>query len=150
MVSRTWRPSPRRWPPRAAGAEQQLVAQLSGHCYMGGSTVVQGVDGRRQLPELHAGVYRHWKGQLYQVFGYAHDANDDERVVVVYMGLQLIGARRGARMAVRSVEDFFAWVNPASGEVLEAGDGLLPEGADIREGWRPRFRYCAPSFDQTC
>lgn len=29
-----------------------------------------------ELPELPAGVWRHYKGPLYQVLGYGHDSND--------------------------------------------------------------------------
>lgn len=81
----------------------------------------------KKLQLLPGGVYRHYKGQLYQVIGYAHDANADtlidmlpskcegkttlvepvgERIVVVYIGLQLDAAHLGPRMAVRSVDDF--------------------------------------------
>jgi hypothetical protein len=57
----------------------------------------------RMLPELRPGIYRHYKGPLYQALGYGHDANDATRVVVVYMPLQLDGAHEGPRLAVRSV-----------------------------------------------
>lgn len=72
-----------------------------------------------ELPELPSGIYQHYKGNFYQVFGYAHDANTDEsfykrdgkdagmRVVVVYIGLELNDAHTGPRLAVRSVDDFF-------------------------------------------
>lgn len=60
------------------------------------------------LPPLQAGIYRHYKGQLYQVLGYAQDSTIDGRIVVVYVGLELAGATAGRpRMNVRSVEDFF-------------------------------------------
>lgn len=76
---------------------------------------------------LPAGVYRHWKGPLYLVIGLAHDANSDElfwhkdglieevvglkdREVVVYVGLQLTSAHMGARLAVRTLDDFLAMV----------------------------------------
>lgn len=55
------------------------------------------------LPDLRAGVYRHWKGQPYQVLGYAHDANYENRDIVVYMGLELNQAHLGPRLAVRTV-----------------------------------------------
>lgn len=71
------------------------------------------------LDDLRAGVYRHYKGPLYLVLGYGHDANDEGRTVVVYVGLQLDGAKQGARLAVRTVSDFFAIVDPASGEVRD-------------------------------
>lgn len=82
--------------------------------------------------DIKAGVYRHYKGPLYLVLGLAHDANAEElarwdpdhydgvhqrpqeslgeREVVVYVGLQLDTAHTGARLAVRTAEDFFARV----------------------------------------
>lgn len=63
------------------------------------------------MPELQMGVYRHYKGPLYQVLGLAHDANDPNRTCVVYFGLQLDGAHLGPRLAVRSLEDFTGWVD---------------------------------------
>lgn len=82
--------------------------------------------------ELPAGIYRHYKGPLYLVLGLAHDANADEfadydtaripetdierafprgREVVVYIPLQLDGAHTGARIAVRTLMDFQAFVH---------------------------------------
>jgi hypothetical protein len=81
------------------------------------------------LPDLRAGIYRHYKGNLYQIIGYAKDANADtllhrymdprikheiqiaplgERIVVIYMGLELTDASRGPRMSIRTATDFFA------------------------------------------
>ncbi|MFL6110761.1 MAG: DUF1653 domain-containing protein [Catenulispora sp.] len=69
-----------------------------------------------KLPDLLAGIYRHYKGHHYLVLGYGHDANHDGRQVVVYVGLELDGAKPGGRLAVRDVDDFFAIVDPATGE----------------------------------
>lgn len=86
------------------------------------------------MNDLKAGVYRHYKGPLYLVLGLGHDANADtlgssgfieyegehdqqvtveplgEREVVVYVGLQIEGHKSGARLAVRTLSDFFAEV----------------------------------------
>lgn len=57
---------------------------------------------------MKLGVYQHYKGPRYLVLGTAHDANVEDRRVVVYVGLE-----RGAKldededsMAVRTLEDF--------------------------------------------
>jgi hypothetical protein len=68
--------------------------------------------------DLLAGVYQHYKGPLYLVLGLAHDANEDGRECIVYVGLQLDQAESGARLAVRTREDFDAVVcgfGPCSG-----------------------------------
>jgi hypothetical protein len=77
-----------------------------------------------ELPELHAGIYRHYKNHLYLVLGYARDERD--RVVVVYIGLELTGATNPQRMKVRPVEDFFGVVDPRTGEPVDDWDGTEP------------------------
>lgn len=72
------------------------------------------------LPELQAGVWRHWKGQDYLVLGLGHDADDETRTVVVYVPLYDVP---GPRLAVRTVEGFLEEVSPGV----------------------PRFRYCGPA-----
>lgn len=118
---------------------------------------------------IRMGIYRHYKGPLYLVIGLAHDANADtlcggavgtswdhglfkplgERIVVVYVPLQLDGAHTGPRMAVRTLEDFLASVHhdgtPCDGSHCSAETRLVPRftylGAtltpDMQEGTRP-------------
>lgn len=89
-------------------------------------------------PTVEAGVYRHYKDHHYLVLGVASDSNADalwhedeggerwrssslgtrnmlpfrERLVVVYIGLELPGSGGGPRMHVRDYDDFFAWTHP--------------------------------------
>lgn len=79
------------------------------------------------LPDLLAGVWRHWKGHHYLVLGYGHDSNREGRQVVVYVGLQLDGAHTGPRLAVRDVR---------------GPDGFFTPLAD----GRPRFAYVGPEW----
>lgn len=92
------------------------------------------------MRNLRAGVYRHYKGPLYLVLGYAHDANQEGRTVVVYVGLQLDGAKSGERIAVRTAEDFFAIVDPATGVAMDDWDGTGPMPAR-------RFTYIGPTVE---
>lgn len=91
------------------------------------------------IAELKAGVYRHYKGPLYLVLGYGHDANHDGRLVVVYVGLQLDGAKNGARLAVRTADDFLAIVDPATGETK---DYPFPS-----PDYPLRFTYVGPTWE---
>lgn len=120
------------------------------------------------LPDLPSGVYRHYKGPLYFVFGYGHDANADrlvnvsdiykedrivldtkvslpvlgQRAVVVYMALELNRAHTGPRLAIRTAEDFFAVVCPECGKEWECGvqhENLIVEPI-------PRFEYLSPEW----
>jgi hypothetical protein len=93
----------------------------------------------RNLPDLRAGVYRHYKGPLYLVLGYGHDANHDGRQVVVYVGLQLDGAKPGPRLAVRDVDDFFAIVDPRTGVAQD-----FPHPSPT---FPQRFTYVGPAWD---
>lgn len=91
------------------------------------------------LPDLPAGVYRHRKGGLYQVLGYAQDSTNGAtpRVVVVYVGLQVPGLQLPGdettrmRMKVRDAEEFHQFVHE---------DGSV---CDYR-GWSRRWppAYC--------
>jgi hypothetical protein len=72
------------------------------------------------LPELQAGVWRHWKGKDYLVLGLGHDADHDGRTVVVYVPLYDVP---GPRLAVRTVAGFLEEVEPGV----------------------PRFRYRGPA-----
>jgi hypothetical protein len=97
------------------------------------------VNTNPNLPDLYAGIYRHYKGPLYLVLGYGHDANDSFRDVVVYVGLELDEAKRGARLAVRSVEDFFAEVHD-NNETCYDRDRC-------KENHRLRFEYIGSSWE---
>lgn len=68
-----------------------------------------------------AGVYRHYKAdRCYLVLGLGHDANAAGRTVVVYVPLYLDAGQSGPRLAVRTLEDFSAWVDPGTGATVEA------------------------------
>ena len=93
------------------------------------------------MNELRMGVYRHYKGPLYQVIALAHDADDEARTCVIYIGLQLDSAHIGPRMAVRSIEGFTESVNadpddPEYGKAVEHPSALSTR----------RFKYLGPEF----
>ena len=67
------------------------------------------------------GTYEHWKGRQYLVLGLGHDANDATRTVVVYVPLYVDEAQLGPRLAVRTLEDFAGWVDPATRAEVPAG-----------------------------
>jgi hypothetical protein len=130
------------------------------------------------LPPLKSGIYRHYKGHLYQVFCYAHDSNADgtpegiwectdlavaraaqvtytrpleERIVVVYMGLELDAANLGPRMAVRSWHDFHLSVcwNPDCERYGTVGDGTAVDAEHCSlctSRLERRFRYLGPEL----
>jgi hypothetical protein len=63
------------------------------------------------MNNIRMGIWRHYKGPLYQVLGLTHDANHDGRVCVLYIGLQLDAAHLGPRLAVRDLDDFVAYID---------------------------------------
>ena len=74
------------------------------------------------MSTVPAGVYRHYKADRhYLVLGLGHDANDDARTVVVYVPLYVSEDQPGPRLAVRSLDDFTAWVDPATRASVPAG-----------------------------
>lgn len=88
---------------------------------------------------VESGIYRHYKGALYQVLGMAHDANDEERIVVVYIGLQLDAAHEGPRLAVRTLEDFQAQLHITNGSTCS-------EPASCHPDLMPRFDFLGHVF----
>ncbi len=69
-----------------------------------------------------AGIYRHYKAErFYLVLGLGHDANDDDRTVVIYVPLYVDAAEPGPRLAVRTLEDFTAWVDPGTRATVDEG-----------------------------
>ena len=70
---------------------------------------------------VEPGTYQHWKGPSYLVLGLGHDANDPDRTTVVYVPLYPVD---GPPFAVRTLEDFAAWVDPATGATTEPGIGV--------------------------
>lgn len=88
----------------------------------------------RQIPDLPAGYYRHYKGEVYQVLGLAHDSNAEhgERLVVVYVAPP---GKPGPALAVRNLfydEDhgdgtgFFDWLDPSGRFVSPENPGMWP------------------------
>jgi hypothetical protein len=72
--------------------------------------------------DVPAGTYRHYKGdRFYLVLGLGHDANHADRTVVVYVSLYVDPTEKGPRLAVRTVEDFTAWVDPETRQRVPAG-----------------------------
>lgn len=92
------------------------------------------------LPDLLTGVYQHYKGPKYLVLGYGHDANQEGRAVVIYVGLELTGAKIGARLAVRTVDDFFAIVDRETGAALTGWPYPSPF-------YPRRFTYLGPTWE---
>lgn len=116
------------------------------------------------LPELRAGVYRHYKGQLYFVYGYGHDANEEGRRTVHYIGLELSLAHKGPRLATRNAtpEDgfdaFWDYVCAEQNEKLGIICGMStsnwrqdrrkPSSCQYHPGGTtmPRFEYVGPEL----
>lgn len=78
----------------------------------------------RQIPNLPAGYYRHYRGDIYQVIGIGHDSNspNSERLVVVYIAPP---GKPGPALAVRNL------FHDASDTVDGSGffDCVMPDGS---------------------
>jgi hypothetical protein len=80
-----------------------------------------------QRIKLENGIYRHYKGELYQTLLLAHDADYEGRNCVVYMGLELNGSHLGFRGAVRSLAPFNGWLSVGDNEHVKRFTYLGPE-----------------------
>lgn len=102
------------------------------------------------MKDLRSGIYRHYKGPLYQVIGYGHDANYEDRITVVYVGLQLDDAHAGPRIATRTAESddpevdaWFDYVHDDGKKCCCKGDG----GVTDCPGSQQRFAYVGPGWN---
>lgn len=103
-----------------------------------------------------AGVYKHYKGPLYQVIGYSHNASDDNNVQVLYIGLELDSAKVGPRFATRNWHEFFETVctvhdgMPAyceeHEEIVRVERLDKRENCDYLKHWVERFTYMGPVY----
>lgn len=99
----------------------------------------------KNLESFQPGIYLHYKGHLYEAMHLVHDANDDTRIAVHYIGLQLQKAHEGPRHAVRSWQDWNAYVHRDGSVCTEVANGdICPE---TNEPVVPRFRYLGPAFE---
>jgi hypothetical protein len=93
---------------------------------------------KREFPKFKAGIYQHYKGPFYLVLGLAHDANDEKRMAIIYIGLELNRAHTGPRLAVRTYEDFYSWVDPKNGEQVNKN----------HPGAKLRFTYIGDTMEE--
>lgn len=102
------------------------------------------------LPDLPAGVYRHYKKRYYLAFGYGHDANIDERVVVQYVGLELDGSHSGPRLASRTaVSDdpkIDAWWDFVHSDGTKCTHHHGTGDCTLRRSTKPRFEYVGSNW----
>lgn len=89
------------------------------------------------------GIYLHYKGKLYEADHLIRDANDESRVGVHYIGLELDDAKEGPRHLVRTWEDWNAWVH-ADGTTCETYKNN--KCLESQKKVTPRFRYIGPFY----
>ena len=103
-----------------------------------------------ELPPLHSGIYRHYKNHYYLVLGYGHDANDESRITVSYVGLELDDARTGPRISTRTAVSDDPKVDAWWDFVHEDGTKCthLDTTQTCKKGFRikPRFEYIGTSW----
>lgn len=110
------------------------------------------------LPDIRAGVWRHYKGPLYNVLGYSHNASDGNNPQVLYIGLELDSAKTGPRFATRDVEEWselvctmhdgMSWHSEEHEKITAVGrrTGYLNERQHQEDACVPRFTYLGPVY----
>lgn len=96
--------------------------------------------------DFKPGIYKHYKGGLYEADHLVRDANDASRVGVHYIGLELAGAKDGPRHLVRTWQDWSAKIHDdgTTCENYKNEDCLDGQGKVNR-----RFRYLGPVYEST-
>jgi len=99
------------------------------------------------MKPLPAGIYKHYKGHFYQVIGYGHDANYEDRITVIYIGLQLIDAHTGPRFATRTAESDDPTVDAWFDYVHADGSKCVHTEIDDCSDRKQRFAYVGPAWN---
>lgn len=130
-------------------------------------------DRQADLEKAKHGIWRHYKGPLYQVFAVGHDADADvltvandaefwdednfrsiplgERLVVIYVGLQLDGAHLGPRVSIRTLHWFLGKKvvpGPVAKDWVEREHRVAVRYGEVEEDlWEvDRFVYLGPEL----
>ena len=114
------------------------------------------IDENTEPIDLRAGVYKHYKGSLYQVMGYSHNASDNNQIQVLYIGLELDPEKPGPRFATYNWREFFETVCPIHYGIEVYGpshEQIMRNEYDIEElsicapeRWVERFTYMSPVY----
>jgi hypothetical protein len=135
----------------------KIRISTTGHAEIIGSMTPEELRG--WLPPLASGLWRHWRGHLYQVLGYARSTAREEPgqqqyrevTAVVYVGLELDGAQEGPRMMFRVAVSDDPRVEAWWDHVHADGSKCLHERAEfvtvcrdasgLTRAVQPRFEY---------
>lgn len=113
----------------------------------------------RDLPDLRSGVWKHYKGGLYEVIGYSQNTSDGNREQVAYVPLYTDPEKIGPRIQTRDVEEWFEYVctmhdgmewhsDEHAARTVEHRNSPagINESKHQNESSQPRFRYMGPVY----
>lgn len=100
--------------------------------------------------DVRAGVYLHYKGELYLVEGYSQNDSDDHRLQIAYIPLYTDATHTGARKITRDWQEFFETVCPFHDGVNAYGDAhnimIEEQGTCDPDNFLERFEYKGPIY----
>src|ERR1700761_4311072 len=96
-----------------------------------------------ELQRFKPGIYLHYKGKLYEADHLMRDANDESRVGIHYIGLELDGAKDGPRHLIRTWQDCNARVHVDGTACKNYKENTC---LDTKQPVTPRFRYLGPYY----
>lgn len=104
--------------------------------------------------DVYAGVYKHYKGELYLVEGYSQDASSSNKLQIAYSPLYTDKDKPGARKITRDWKEFFETVcvfhdgvPVYTEEHTDARrDDEMFKTCDPEKDWVDRFVYKGPVY----
>lgn len=92
------------------------------------------------------GIYLHYKQHLYEADHLTHNASEEGRIEIHYIGLQLEKAQEGPRHATREFSEFLLDTIHEDGSKCEHGSNN-PVFCTSQKKIAKRFRYLGPVFE---
>lgn len=101
---------------------------------------------KNKYTDFRPGVYLHYKKHLYEADHLVHNASEDNRIEVHYIGLELDNAKDGPRHATREFSEFFTDAVHEDRSKCEHGDGEAGY-CKAQKKIAKRFCYLGPIFE---
>lgn len=103
-------------------------------------------ESNNTLTLFRSGIYLHYKKHLYEADHLTHNASQDNRVEIHYIGLELDAAHEGPRHATRELKNFLFDFVHKDGTLCTHGPTHTLPLCSFNQPIASRFRYLGPVF----
>ncbi|HSX14604.1 MAG TPA: hypothetical protein VLE72_01680 [Candidatus Saccharimonadales bacterium] len=119
-----------------------IVAELS----YSRQQIQPAVEGE-ELAKFRPGIYRHYKGRLYEATHLTHNASSGGRVEIYYVALEIDPSHEGPRHATREFREFLIDRVHEDGSKCECKRVDYPTHSEVCSA-KPRFEFMGQVFQR--